>query len=94
MLVSHAINLVFLKQVGSFIIGLLYVYFFLLLAVNSFCCATFGQGYGPIWFDNVGCTSSNTNLFDCNKNSIGSHNCGHNEDAGARCYGNECMRID
>ena len=53
----------------------------------SYCCAAFGQGYGSIWFDNVGCSGSETSLFNCNKNSIGSHNCGHNEDAGARCNG-------
>ena len=37
--------------------------------------------------DNVQCTSSETSLFSCTANSIGSHNCGHHEDAGVRCNG-------
>lgn len=59
------------------------------IVASSYCCATFGQGYGSILFDNVGCTASDTNLFSCNKNTIGSHNCAHGEDAGALCFGNE-----
>ena len=53
----------------------------------SYRSAAFGQGYGPIYLDNVQCTSSETSLFSCSANSIGSHNCGHNEDAGVRCNG-------
>ena len=55
---------------------------------SAYCCANFGQGYGKIWFDNVACSGSENSLFSCSKNSIGSHNCGHYEDAGAYCYGN------
>ncbi|XP_062606198.1 neurotrypsin-like, partial [Saccostrea cucullata] len=47
--------------------------------------AFFGQGSGHIWMDEMGCTDSDTNLFRCSQNAIGSHNCGHNEDAGVMC---------
>lgn len=47
--------------------------------------ATFGQGSGQIWLDNVGCTGSELRLVDCTANPIGSHNCVHSEDAGVRC---------
>ena len=47
--------------------------------------ATFGQGTGQIWLDNVACTGSETRLIDCPANPLGSHNCAHSEDAGVRC---------
>ncbi|XP_029949275.1 deleted in malignant brain tumors 1 protein-like [Salarias fasciatus] len=58
--------------------------------------AHFGQGSGPIWYDNVMCTGSETKLFECRHQGIGSHNCGHHEDAGVVCEvrlansGNRC----
>ena len=39
----------------------------------------------PIWLDNVQCTGTETSLFRCRANAIGSHNCVHSEDAGVRC---------
>ena len=51
----------------------------------AFNFAFFGQGTGPIWLDNVGCTGSETRLSTCFQNPIGAHNCIHLEDAGVRC---------
>ena len=47
--------------------------------------AFYGQGTGSIWLDNVQCTGTESRLFDCPANSVGSHNCGHSEDASASC---------
>lgn len=44
------------------------------------------DGSGSIWLDNVRCHGSETCILNCLSNSVGSHNCGHSEDAGVRCY--------
>ncbi|XP_041483847.1 neurogenic locus notch homolog protein 2-like [Lytechinus variegatus] len=49
---------------------------------------TFGQGSGPIVLDDLFCSGSEMNLFECPRvpgTGIGSHNCRHVEDAGVRC---------
>ena len=40
-----------------------------------------------IFLDNVHCTGSETRLFDCLHSPLGSHNCGHREDASVICQG-------
>ena len=48
--------------------------------------ASFGQGTGPIWLDELRCNSSDhTFLQDCPHGGWGTHNCGHKEDAGVVC---------
>ena len=55
-------------------------------ALRVYGRARFGRGTGPIWFDDMRCTGRETNPFSCPKRlPIGSHNCGHQEDAGVVC---------
>ena len=54
-------------------------------AVRPTRFASFGQGTGPIYLDNLMCTGNETRLQDCPHNGIGSHNCFHFEDAGVEC---------
>lgn len=47
--------------------------------------AHFGQGTGPIYFDELACAGSEPDLFRCQRPPIGVHNCHHGEDAGVQC---------
>lgn len=47
--------------------------------------ATFGEGTGAIWLDNVHCTGNELYLSNCVHNGWGIENCFHFEDAGVRC---------
>ena len=54
----------------------------------SYSNAFFGAGTGPIYLDDVACTSSASQLLECSSRPISSHNCLHSADAGVGCEGN------
>jgi len=59
----------------------------LLVAGRAYSNARFGAGTGPIFLDDVQCTSSASQLLECSSRPILSHNCLHSADAGVGCEG-------
>ena len=54
-------------------------------ASRAFRGATHGQGFGPIWMDDVKCLGFESHLYECRHNGWRKHNCGHREDASVQC---------
>lgn len=46
---------------------------------------TAAPGSGQIWLDELRCTGTESDIFDCQRNEVGVHNCNHDEDAGVQC---------
>ena len=57
------------------------------LGAIALSSATYGQGGGPIFLDNVVCTGNESNLAQCQHLGIANHNCFHSDDAGVICPG-------
>ena len=55
--------------------------------------AHFGAGSGPIFLDDVQCTSSSSQLLACPSRPILSHNCFHSDDAGVGCEGKHICHV-
>ena len=47
--------------------------------------AAYGQGSGPIWMDDVACSGSESNIYDCSHRGWGKHDCTHSSDASVQC---------
>ena len=54
--------------------------------------AGFADGTGQIWMDEVDCRGNESMLIECAANPLGTHDCGHTEDAGVRCEPVNCTQ--
>ena len=54
---------------------------------TAYSNARFGAGTGPIFLDDVQCSSSDSQLLECSSRPILSHDCHHTTDAGVGCEG-------
>jgi deleted-in-malignant-brain-tumors protein 1 len=64
-------------------------YLLLLIGAVAYPNARFGMGMGPIIFNNLECTGSELNIFDCPSDGVGvSGMCTHANDAAVMCQ--EC----
>ena len=59
----------------------------LFLGGIAYSNAFFGGGTGPIYLDDVACTSNASKLLECSSRPILVHDCQHSADAGVRCEG-------
>ena len=50
-----------------------------------FLRAYYGEGQGPIWLDNMRCSSNDRSVSECDHAGWGVHNCEHDEDASLCC---------
>ena len=63
-------------------------------AGRAFSNAVFGAGTGPIFLDDVQCSSTSSQLLECFSSPILTHNCLHTADAGVGCEGKFIFVID
>ncbi|XP_065121920.2 scavenger receptor cysteine-rich domain-containing protein DMBT1-like [Paramisgurnus dabryanus] len=47
--------------------------------------AFFGQGSGPVWLGDVGCSGNEPTVTNCSSNALGTSTCSHGQDAGVIC---------
>ena len=53
--------------------------------IQAYSNAAFGQGNGPIMFDDLRCNGNEPDISECPSRGWFTHNCGHSEDAGVSC---------
>ena len=61
--------------------------------VTTYHRARFGRGTGPIIMDDLNCVGNEYSPFGCRMRAIGTHNCGHHEDASVTCQSKSCSII-
>ena len=67
--------------------------FYICTGGRAYSNAYFGTGSGPIFLDDVQCSSSFNQLLQCSSSPILSNDCLHSADAGVGCEGMLCNEV-
>ena len=62
-------------------------------AISAKHDASYGQGSGRIWLDNVNCISTELTVRNCTHRGWGIHDCDHAKDAGVRCVSGKILYV-
>ncbi|XP_069044358.1 deleted in malignant brain tumors 1 protein-like [Lepisosteus oculatus] len=62
-------------------------------AVSAGTEASWGEGNGTVWLDEVTCRGSELHLWDCEHAALGQSDCRHKEDAGVSCAKPERIKL-
>ena len=60
-------------------------------AIAAITQASYGQGSGQIWLDNLNCNGTEWTIGNCSHIGWGVNNCNHDEDAGLKCTASNGM---
>ena len=90
-MLTQEVSKFYFNTAGSLLIVYL-LSFYVYIGGRAFSSAHFGAGSGPIFLDDVQCTSSSSQLLECHSRPISSHNCLHSSDAGVGCEGNPVLK--
>lgn len=82
------------KDVTNFVVHFIVIFFDLFIEnclltdranAVAYARGQFGRGTGPIVYDDLVCTGSETDLLYCQHRGLGQSDCSHYEDAGVKC---------
>ena len=79
--------ILFVKDIGGDECRVVKCVYYFCTGGRAYSNAHFGAGSGPIFLDDVQCTTSSSQLLECPSRPILSHNCLHSADAGVGCEG-------
>ena len=91
---KHCVMSVKYCSLNLYLTTYMYLYtggWFVTAAPVALHSAHFGPGTGPIGLDDLNCTGTEHSLLNCSHLGVGSHNCGHFEDAGVVCRDGKCV---
>ena len=60
-----------------------------LLGALALTKAQYGEGYGPVYLDELNCNGTESSIMQCGHSGVANANCHHTEDASVICKGKQ-----